>query len=745
MSCAWRRAAVAAAALVALSVAARAEGPAIDHSEIKCLVAGKYRKMPAKFSPVEVAQPRVYFRPEGVPSWYYVEMKPEDPLGHVGVLPKPTKKLVKKHIEYYVEAASKDFDTGRTPEYAPVVVAKDSECDRELVPPIYSKNPPTAVFPSLPQGFALGGGAGIGTAAAVVGGGAAAAGAVILATRGDDPPAAAGVTTSTTTPVVSIPTTTTTLPPGRLSLACQADVREGPVPFTVKFNAQANGGTGVFDFSWEFGDGGTSTQVNPSHTFTVPGVYTVTVRATNGALVDTCSRTVTALPISADLSVAVIGAGSVSGPGIACPGDCSETYPSGNVVTLTATPTGTGSTFVGWTGDCSNATPTCQVTMDQARSVTARFQGAAPVTHPLTVTFAGSGTGTVSGLACTAPCTASYAAGTPVTLNATATGGSTFAQWTGACTGPNPCNVVMTGPMTATAIFNPPPTFTLNVTTGGSGTGSVTGTGIGCPTDCAETYPGGTPVTLTAAAGPGSSFNGWTGDCASVTGLTCNVTMSANRNVGANFAASVVTLSLTVTNGPGSLGGVDVVPPGKFFCNGGPPPTGNTCVLSYAPGTPVLLDPVAETGSFVGWGGDCAAALTGTVCGLTMSANRTVTAAFAVPLVTDARAGLSSVVSRLEAPGARLAASLNETPLAPPSPGSSTWTVTPRAGDNRLEAQVQAGAAGTWRLELAGVRGLDRGSVRVLAGEVVSIGPDAVVFRLKGRAGERFGLAFTIR
>ena len=144
----------------------------IDHAEIKCLVVGKYRKMPAKFSPADVAQPRVYFRPEGVPSWYYVEMKPEAPLGHVGVLPKPTKQLVKKHIEYYVEAASKDFDSGRTPEYAPIVVAKDGDCDRDPLVPLYAKNGPSAVFPSLPQGFAMGGAAGIGTAAAVVGGGA---------------------------------------------------------------------------------------------------------------------------------------------------------------------------------------------------------------------------------------------------------------------------------------------------------------------------------------------------------------------------------------------------------------------------------------------------------------------------------------------------------------------------------------------------------------------------------------------
>ena len=127
-----------------------------------------------------------------------------------------------------------------------------------------------AVFPSLPEGFALGGGAGIGTAALVVGGGAAVAGGVILATKDDDPPPSTAATTTTTTTRIHDPPTTTTLPPGRLALACQADVRQGPVPLTVKFNAQAIGGTGSVDFVWDFGDGGTSTQVNPSHTFTCP-------------------------------------------------------------------------------------------------------------------------------------------------------------------------------------------------------------------------------------------------------------------------------------------------------------------------------------------------------------------------------------------------------------------------------------------------------------------------------------------
>jgi hypothetical protein len=116
-----------------------------------------------------------------------------------------------------------------------------------------------------------------------------------------------------------------------------------------------------------------------------------------------------------------------------------------------------------------------------------------------------------------------------------------------------------------------------------------------------------------------------------------------------------------------------------------------------------------------------------------------------VATVNDALAARSTVVSRLEAVGARLAATLNGVPLAPPPPGQSVWTIEPRAGDNHLEAVAADGVVGTWRVDLAGVRGLTRGTLRVLAGEVVSVGPDAVVFRLKGRAGERFGLAFDVR
>jgi hypothetical protein len=65
-----------------------------------------------------------------------------------------------------------------------------------------------------------------------------------------------------------------------------------------------------------------------------------------------------------------------------------------------------------------------------------------------------------------------------------------------------------------------------------------------------------------------------------------------------------------------------------------------------------------------------------------------------------------------------------------------------RRGENRIEATVAfaTSAPGTWRLDLHGA--IRPGSLRVLAGEVLSITPESVVFRVQGRAGERLVLLF---
>jgi Divergent InlB B-repeat domain len=84
--------------------------------------------------------------------------------------------------------------------------------------------------------------------------------------------------------------------------------------------------------------------------------------------------------------------------------------------------------------------------------------------------------------------------------------------------------------------FSTRPVYALSVSLAGNGAGRVTGSGISCPGACSSSYPGGTKVTLTAAAAAGSTFSGWSGAC-SGTGA-CNVTMSAARQVAASFTAN---------------------------------------------------------------------------------------------------------------------------------------------------------------------------------------------------------------
>ena len=77
----------------------------------------------------------------------------------------------------------------------------------------------------------------------------------------------------------------------------------------------------------------------------------------------------------------------------------------------------------------------------------------------------------------------------------------------------------------------------LSVTRSGNGSGTVFSNpaGVSCGGVCLALFATGTPVTLTAAAGPGKVFSGWSGGCAG-TSQICAITMSAGVNVVANFA-----------------------------------------------------------------------------------------------------------------------------------------------------------------------------------------------------------------
>jgi len=55
----------------------------------------------------------------------------------------------------------------------------------------------------------------------------------------------------------------------------------GPPPVKTHFDSHASGANGPFLFHWTFDDGTTSTEQNPVHTFSKPGVYDVVLDVRN--------------------------------------------------------------------------------------------------------------------------------------------------------------------------------------------------------------------------------------------------------------------------------------------------------------------------------------------------------------------------------------------------------------------------------------------------------------------------------
>jgi hypothetical protein len=280
---------------------------------------------------------------------------------------------------------------------------------------------------------------------------------------------------------------------------------------------------------WAFSSWGGACAGTGSCTITMDGPKSVTA-----TFIQTAAQTY-------PLAVAKTGDGSVTSipPGIECGSACSASFPAGVTVTLTAAPAA-GQSFAGWTGACSGSAPSCTVTMNGPKTVSAAFgqQPAPPQTFPLAVSTTGSGTvtSTPSGIDCGATCSATFANGTAVTLTAAAAPGWTFAGWSGACSGTGGCVVPMDAPRSVTAAFQQaaPQTFPLAVGTTGTGTVTSNPAGISCGATCSASFTSGTVVTLIAAAAPGSAFVGWSGAC-SGTAPTCSVTVDGAKSVTALF------------------------------------------------------------------------------------------------------------------------------------------------------------------------------------------------------------------
>jgi hypothetical protein len=239
------------------------------------------------------------------------------------------------------------------------------------------------------------------------------------------------------------------------------------------------------------------------------------------------------------LTVTKSGTGSgtiTSNPsGINCGNTCEYQYDLNSTVTLTASPD-SSSVFSGWSGGATGFNSTVTVTMSSNKIVNAIFDKMCT----LTVTKAGSGTGTVtsnpSGINCGATCSYQFLYGTSVVLTATPDSSSAFSGWSGDTVGTDTTiTVTMNSNKNVTATFNP--AYTLTITKSGSGTGIVTSnpSGINCGATCSYRFVSGTSVILEAIPDSSSVFLGWSGDVISSSSITI-INMNSNKSVTAIFA-----------------------------------------------------------------------------------------------------------------------------------------------------------------------------------------------------------------
>jgi len=325
------------------------------------------------------------------------------------------------------------------------------------------------------------------------------------------------------------------------------------------------------------------------------------------------------------LTVSKIGTGTVTSTdaGINCGATCTKAYERYSLVTLKALP-GTGYVFSGWAGDCSGKND-CTISMTKNKSVVAVFvQGSQPPVPPtsytLTITKAGTGTGTITsnpvGINCGSTCFATFATSTSVVLSATSTTESTFIGWSGSgCSGTGTCTVAMNGNKTVIALFSltAQTNYPLVVTKTGSGKILSTPTGIDCGRDCVESFSTGTTVVLTVQPSAGYIFQNWSGAC-SGTSLICSVTMDAAKSVTANFGRS--TYNLTIAKVGSGTGTVISTTDQGINC-------GSDCSEDYTQHKLVTLRATAAAGSrFVGWAGDCSSSTN--TCNVTMSSNKVI-------------------------------------------------------------------------------------------------------------------------
>ncbi len=142
----------------------------------------------------------------------------------------------------------------------------------------------------------------------------------------------------------------------------------GTAPLEVSFTDSSTGE--ITEWSWDFGDASpTDNEQNPTHTYDVPGIYTVSLTVTGPGGTDAEDKTnyiTVTTPIQYNLTVNTVGSGSVTldpAGGI---------YDPGTEVQLTPVPDA-GWIFKGWSGDLSGYSNPDTIVVNSDKTITAIF------------------------------------------------------------------------------------------------------------------------------------------------------------------------------------------------------------------------------------------------------------------------------------------------------------------------------------------------------------------------------------
>ncbi|HEX9023545.1 MAG TPA: fibronectin type III domain-containing protein, partial [Geobacteraceae bacterium] len=139
--------------------------------------------------------------------------------------------------------------------------------------------------------------------------------------------------------------------------------------------------------------------------------------------------------------------------------------------------------------------------------------------------------------------------------------------------------------------------FTINLAKAGTGTGTVTGSGINCGTTCTAAYSSGSLVTLSATPDASSTFAGWSGGGCSGGGQ-CTTTVTSNQTITSTFnlatqSAPAPTSTYTITASAGTGGAIS--PSGSVTVN-----QGASQAFTITPDTGYSISGVTVDGASVG-------------------------------------------------------------------------------------------------------------------------------------------------